>query len=293
MNYIHLLLLLILPQRDIVDKKIFVETELQIAAEKIDPGQVEQLKAIISERLKSLDFFHVSIDDSSNVLSVKAVIGEDDLAVYHRIFVDTKLAFWNTYRMDDRVFEMFDNDLLTLDDFTSFASANVTPEVLGISSNEEKLDSIQAVLQERLSYIPNLKLIWGRSFDEKDVFFLYMIDTKGQDGPPIGSSGIKKAEASFGDFIGAPTVLLEFDQRAKQKWGELTTIAAGSKKSIAIVSGNRVLSCPNVMEPILNGQCMISGFENINAANAMCQRLSRPDLPYPLTILSEKIQVIQ
>lgn len=92
------------------------------------------------------------------------------------------------------------------------------------------------------------------------------------------------AQASVNN--GAPVVQFKLNNLGAQLFGEVTTRNTGKK--LAIVLDNKVISAPNINEPILGGSGVISGNFTIQTANELALLLRAGALPVPLKIAEER-----
>lgn len=101
------------------------------------------------------------------------------------------------------------------------------------------------------------------------------VDT-GLDGSMLKSA---KAEPNPG-MGGGWVVTIKFDQQGAKLFGEITSRNVG--RPVAIVLDDTIISAPNVNEPILNGDAVISGSFTAKDAQDLAVQLNAGALPVPL-----------
>ena len=82
------------------------------------------------------------------------------------------------------------------------------------------------------------------------------------------------------------TVSITFDQEGGTKFAKLTTENVG--KPFAIILDDKVISAPNIREPILGGTAQISGSFNAKTANQLAISLASGALPVDLKVVEER-----
>jgi preprotein translocase subunit SecD len=83
-----------------------------------------------------------------------------------------------------------------------------------------------------------------------------------------------------------PVVSITFDQQGGAKFAQLTT--ENVNKPFAIILDGKVLSAPNINEPILGGSAQISGSFTIQSANQLAIALRSGALPVDLKVVEER-----
>jgi preprotein translocase subunit SecD len=101
------------------------------------------------------------------------------------------------------------------------------------------------------------------------------VDT-GLDGSMLRSA---KAEPNPG-MGGGWVVTIKFDQQGAKLFGEITSRNVG--KPVAMLLDDKIISAPNVNEPILNGDAVISGNFTAKEAQDVAVQLNAGALPVPL-----------
>ncbi|MFM5947956.1 MAG: protein translocase subunit SecD, partial [Novosphingobium sp.] len=102
----------------------------------------------------------------------------------------------------------------------------------------------------------------------------------------IKGDQLTNAVASNDDKTNEPLVSITFDQAGGAKFARLTTENVG--KPFAIVLDGKVLSAPNIQEPILGGQARISGSFTSESANQLAIALVSGALPVDLKVVEER-----
>lgn len=103
----------------------------------------------------------------------------------------------------------------------------------------------------------------------------------------LSGSDLSSAAVIFDQKTGAPEVQLKFNSSGAKKFGELTQTNVG--KPLIIVLDNEVIEAPNVNEPILTGDAVISGSFTQDQAKSLSTQLNAGALPIPLTVLSQQV----
>ena len=99
--------------------------------------------------------------------------------------------------------------------------------------------------------------------------------------------GADLAEGSVGfDTYGIAEVRLQFTGVGAKKFAKVTEENVG--KQLAIVLDGKVMSAPQIREPILNGQGQISGNFTLEEARMLTSVLNSGALPVPLTVEEER-----
>lgn len=99
-------------------------------------------------------------------------------------------------------------------------------------------------------------------------------------------SGEMLVDAQATVQYGAPVVQFRLNTLGAKLFGDVTSKNAG--KQLAIVLDNKVISAPNINEPILGGSGIISGNFTIQSANELALLLRAGALPVPLKIAEER-----
>ncbi|MXO64314.1 protein translocase subunit SecD [Altericroceibacterium endophyticum] len=101
----------------------------------------------------------------------------------------------------------------------------------------------------------------------------------------IRGDSLTDARQSF-DQNNQPVVSITFDQQGGQKFARLTS--ENVDRPFAIILDGKVLSAPNINEPILGGSAQISGNFSVDSANQLAISLRSGALPVDLTVIEER-----
>ena len=93
------------------------------------------------------------------------------------------------------------------------------------------------------------------------------------------------AQQSF-DQDGRPVVSIKFNTAGARRFGKTTQ--ENVNKPFAIILDDKVLSAPNINEPILGGQAQISGNFTVDSANQLAIALASGKLPVKLNVIEER-----
>ncbi len=117
------------------------------------------------------------------------------------------------------------------------------------------------------------------------------------DGSGSGAIAVKRLGGIKGDQLtnaqqtndqrnNEPVVSITFDQAGGAKFAKLTTENVG--KPFAIILDGKVISAPNINEPILGGSAQISGNFTTESANQLAISLRSGALPVDLKVVEER-----
>ena len=120
--------------------------------------------------------------------------------------------------------------------------------------------------------------------------FLPYMDMPGQVVPvysrvEVSGESLKDSQADF-DQNNMPVVTTVFDAVGARKFAKLTTEHVNER--FAIVLDGKVLSAPNIREPIPGGRGQISGGFTLQGAKDLAVLLRSGALPAPLTVIEER-----
>ena len=120
--------------------------------------------------------------------------------------------------------------------------------------------------------------------------FLPYMDIPGQVVPvysrvEVSGESLKDSQADF-DQNNMPVVTTVFDAVGARKFAKLTTEHVNER--FAIVLDGKVLSAPNIREPIPGGRGQISGGFTLQGAKDLAVLLRSGALPAPLTVIEER-----
>ena len=102
----------------------------------------------------------------------------------------------------------------------------------------------------------------------------------------IKGDQLTNAQQSFEQQTNQAVVSITFDQQGGAKFAKLTT--ENVNRPFAIILDGKVLSAPNINEPILGGQAQISGSFTVDTANQLAISLRSGALPVDLKVVEER-----
>jgi len=101
----------------------------------------------------------------------------------------------------------------------------------------------------------------------------------------IKGDQLTNAQQAF-DQNNTPVVSITFDQQGGAKFAKLTS--ENVNRPFAIILDGKVLSAPNINEPILGGSAQISGSFTVETANQLAIALRSGALPVDLKVVEER-----
>ena len=101
----------------------------------------------------------------------------------------------------------------------------------------------------------------------------------------VSGDQLTNAKPSY-DQNGRPDITISFNSTGAKRFGRATQENVG--KPFAIILDNKVLSAPNINEPILGGTASISGNFTTESANALAISLASGKLPVKLNVIEER-----
>ena len=104
--------------------------------------------------------------------------------------------------------------------------------------------------------------------------------------PVVRGDELTNAQPSFDSRTGEPIIDFAFNNSGARKFGKFTQDHVG--KPFAIVLDDKVISAPNIREPILGGRGQISGSFTPETATQLAIQLRSGALPAKLTIVEER-----
>ena len=102
----------------------------------------------------------------------------------------------------------------------------------------------------------------------------------------MSGENLVDAQPSIQNQQNEPTVSFKLDRLGAQKFGRATTDNVG--KRLAIVLDGKIISAPNINEPITSGNGMISGSFTFQEATDLALLLRSGALPTPLDVVEER-----
>jgi len=104
--------------------------------------------------------------------------------------------------------------------------------------------------------------------------------------PVVRGDQLKTASQGFDQRTNEPLILFTFNQEGARAFGQFT--ASNVNRPFAIVLDGKVVSAPNIREPILGGSGQISGGYTVQSANELAIQLRSGALPADLTVVEER-----
>ena len=101
----------------------------------------------------------------------------------------------------------------------------------------------------------------------------------------IKGDNLINAQQSFDQQTNEPIVTIQFDQQGGARFAKLTQ--ENVNKPFAIILDGKVISAPNINEPILGGSAQIAGSFTVDTANQLAISLRSGALPVDLTVVEE------
>ena len=101
----------------------------------------------------------------------------------------------------------------------------------------------------------------------------------------VSGDQLTDAKQSF-DQDGRPVVSITFNSAGARRFGRVTQ--ENVNRPFAIILDEKILSAPNINEPILGGQAQISGNFTVESANALAISLASGKLPVKLNVIEER-----
>jgi preprotein translocase subunit SecD len=102
----------------------------------------------------------------------------------------------------------------------------------------------------------------------------------------IKGDQLTDAKQSFEPRSNQPVVSITFNQEGGAKFAKLTS--ENVNRPFAIILDDKVLSAPNINEPILGGSAQISGNFTVDSANSLAIALRSGALPVDLKVVEER-----
>ena len=102
----------------------------------------------------------------------------------------------------------------------------------------------------------------------------------------ITGDQLTRAQQTFEQQTGQPVVSITFNQEGGSRFAQLTSQNVGHP--FAIILDGKVLSAPNINEPILGGSAQISGGFSVQSAGQLAIALNSGALPVDLKVIEER-----
>jgi preprotein translocase subunit SecD len=101
----------------------------------------------------------------------------------------------------------------------------------------------------------------------------------------VSGDQLTDARQTF-DQDGRPVISIKFNTAGARRFGRVTQ--ENVNKPFAIILDDKVLSAPNINEPILGGQAQISGSFTVQSATDLAVSLASGKLPVKLNVIEER-----
>ncbi|MDI1296391.1 MAG: protein translocase subunit SecD [bacterium] len=102
----------------------------------------------------------------------------------------------------------------------------------------------------------------------------------------VSGEDLDEAQQSYDHQTNQPNITIRFNSSGGRKFGQVTS--QNVNRPFAIILDGRVLSAPNINEPILGGSATISGNFTVESANQLAIALRSGKLPVALTVVEER-----
>ena len=102
----------------------------------------------------------------------------------------------------------------------------------------------------------------------------------------VSGEDLSDAQQGYDHQSNAPIVNIRFNGSGGRKFGQVTS--ENVNRPFAIILDGKVLSAPNINEPILGGSAQISGNFTVESANQLAIALRSGKLPVALTVVEER-----
>lgn len=102
----------------------------------------------------------------------------------------------------------------------------------------------------------------------------------------VSGDQLVDAFQSYDQQSNEPVVSIRFDSQGARRFARVTQENVG--KPFAMILDDKVLSAPNINEPILGGQAQISGNFTVQSANDLAVQLRSGKLPVKLKVVEER-----
>jgi preprotein translocase subunit SecD len=102
----------------------------------------------------------------------------------------------------------------------------------------------------------------------------------------VSGDQLTDAHQSFDSQTGAPNIEIKFNTAGARRFGRATQENVG--KPFAIILDDKVLSAPNINEPILGGNAVINGGFTVQSAQDLAVSLASGKLPVKLNVIEER-----
>lgn len=102
----------------------------------------------------------------------------------------------------------------------------------------------------------------------------------------LTGADLKRAQLTFDQRTGNPSVSIEFSQEGTDKFAQITKDNVG--RPVAILLDGEVISAPVVQEEITTGQAVITGSFDTDSARELTVQLNAGALPLPISLVEQR-----
>jgi len=102
----------------------------------------------------------------------------------------------------------------------------------------------------------------------------------------LTGANLKKADVTYNQTTNDPEISLEFNDKGKELFAEITKNNIGNP--VAIVLDNEIISAPTVQTEISDGKAVISGQFTLTDAKNMAKLLNAGALPVPIKVVAHR-----
>jgi len=102
----------------------------------------------------------------------------------------------------------------------------------------------------------------------------------------VSGDQLTDARQSFDSQTGAPNIEIKFNTAGARRFGRVTQ--ENVNKPFAIILDDKILSAPNINEPILGGNAVINGSFTVQSAHDLAVSLASGKLPVKLNVIEER-----
>lgn len=102
----------------------------------------------------------------------------------------------------------------------------------------------------------------------------------------LTGANLKKADVTYNQTTNDPEISLEFNDKGKELFAEITKNNIGNP--VAIVLDNEIISAPTVQTEISDGKAVISGQFTLTDAKNMAKLLNAGALPVPIKVVEQR-----
>lgn len=251
----------------------------------------ERLKTLANEPSTSTtseDTTKVGLDDTTKV-------DLDDTTK------STAVAIKDTVKKDTTGNNIADlNQGPLFDIFTPNSTGANGLSVMGTAQKNQRDDVLSLLSKPEISRLfpEDVKFLWSRDpvIDRTtnvatDLYELYAIRLeRNTNKPPLAGDQVINASPETDPVTGAVSVSLRMNAAGAKTWGQMTTKAAqDNNREIAITLDDKVVSAPQVNQPITGGSSSISGSYTIQEAQDFAKILEIGKLPARARIIQETI----